>query len=541
VQPTRGGRYQLHELLRQYAAEKLAEDPAAAEGVRDRHAAYYTAALAGWEMDLKGPRQREALLEMDLELDNIRSAWEWAVARAESEWLTRAAESLALYYVCRGLDREGKVAFRRAAERLQDLDGGRGDCFPAALEVLVKNVAFQSGLAQTMDRGQVDWNELQTGLDLLGRCRRAGKDARRAEMWLLFGVGQGQMRASRGDHRRSLERSLALARSVGDEWWAATVLDELGVSVRAGGDTQRARRLHEESREICRTLGDERGIARATMILAFDHMYSGDLTTAERLAQEGLSAWRALGDPGGMAGALETLAIVYVRAGRFAESQALMERRLAIFTELGLSPRCCLTVLGATRLFQGDYDRARQDLEAAVRMNKELGEEVAGGTAAVYLGQLALFKRAYGEARRLCGESIAVFSEIGALERTMWTHCWLAHAELGLGRVLEAEHYVVAAMEWIREYGPSYVLSDALPVAALVLADQGDSQRAIEIYELARTLPFVANNRWYEDVVSPSIRAAASELPSEVVIPARERGRMRDVQATLDELIAEWS
>jgi len=61
------GRYEVHELLRQYAAEKLDQSPSASETARDRHRAYYTAALQGWCEDLKGPRQRTALAEMDAE------------------------------------------------------------------------------------------------------------------------------------------------------------------------------------------------------------------------------------------------------------------------------------------------------------------------------------------------------------------------------------------------------------------------------------------------------------------------------------------
>ena len=38
-------RYSIHELLRQYAAEQLTADRAAAQAVRDRHATYYLAAL----------------------------------------------------------------------------------------------------------------------------------------------------------------------------------------------------------------------------------------------------------------------------------------------------------------------------------------------------------------------------------------------------------------------------------------------------------------------------------------------------------------
>jgi hypothetical protein len=81
----------------------------------------------------------------------------------------------------------------------------------------------------------------------------------------------------------------------------------------------------------------------------------------------------------------------------------------------------------------------------------------------------------------------------------------------------------------------------ALPAAALILADEGQHELAVEIYEMALRYPFVANSRWFHDVAGKEIQAVGATLPPEVVAAAKERGRARDVQATIDELIALWS
>jgi hypothetical protein len=52
------GRYEVHELLRQYAAEQIAALPDGERAVRDRHAAYYAGALERWAADPVGPRQQ---------------------------------------------------------------------------------------------------------------------------------------------------------------------------------------------------------------------------------------------------------------------------------------------------------------------------------------------------------------------------------------------------------------------------------------------------------------------------------------------------
>lgn len=75
LERTPTGRYQVHELLRQYAEEKLDGSPAASEAAHDRHCAYYAAALEGWAEDLKGSRQQVALAEITADGENARAVW----------------------------------------------------------------------------------------------------------------------------------------------------------------------------------------------------------------------------------------------------------------------------------------------------------------------------------------------------------------------------------------------------------------------------------------------------------------------------------
>jgi len=78
-----------------------------------------------------------------------------------------------------------------------------------------------------------------------------------------------------------------------------------------------------------------------------------------------------------------------------------------------------------------------------------------------------------------------------------------------------------------------------LPPAAALLLDEGQVERAVELYALALQQPFVAHSHWFEDVVGQHIAAGAATLPPEVVAAAQERGRARDLWATVRELAAE--
>ena len=78
-----------------------------------------------------------------------------------------------------------------------------------------------------------------------------------------------------------------------------------------------------------------------------------------------------------------------------------------------------------------------------------------------------------------------------------------------------------------------------LPFVARLLAEQGQAERAVEIYALASRYPYVANSRWFGDLVGQRIAEAAATLPAEVVAVAQERGRARDAWATAQELLGE--
>ena len=97
------GRYHIHELLRQYAAEKLKGDLEEKESVYDRHSGYYCAALKGWGEDLKGPDQIKALAKIGADLGNALVAWEWAAANKQVNRLAGA-----LYSLCQFLSRQAR-------------------------------------------------------------------------------------------------------------------------------------------------------------------------------------------------------------------------------------------------------------------------------------------------------------------------------------------------------------------------------------------------------------------------------------------------
>jgi hypothetical protein len=115
----------------------------------------------------------------------------------------------------------------------------------------------------------------------------------------------------------------------------------------------------------------------------------------------------------------------------------------------------------------------------------------------------------------------------------------LAYVALGLGRRSQAREHLSRGIQPTAKskYRDAALLS--LPAMALLFLDEGAPERAVELYALASRYPYVANSRWFEDVAGKEIAAAAESLPPDVVARAQERGRARDLWATMEELLEE--
>ena len=115
--------YELHELLRQYAAERLAALGLTADA-RQRHGRYYATLLEGFAPRLmSGESQMATLRQMQSQIDNIRTAWEWALAARDSVSLDQMLTGYFYYYHLPALVRDGRAVMADAAAQLA---AGRG-------------------------------------------------------------------------------------------------------------------------------------------------------------------------------------------------------------------------------------------------------------------------------------------------------------------------------------------------------------------------------------------------------------------------------
>jgi predicted ATPase len=118
------GHYDMHELIRQYAAAQLQANPQEEARTRTRFSDYHAARFVHWEWQLKSRSQHETLEDMGREIDNLRQAWEWLVAQQQIASILRSLHSLWQFYDLRGWFQEGAALFGQAVSSLQTSSAG---------------------------------------------------------------------------------------------------------------------------------------------------------------------------------------------------------------------------------------------------------------------------------------------------------------------------------------------------------------------------------------------------------------------------------
>ncbi|MCP4769074.1 MAG: helix-turn-helix transcriptional regulator [Gammaproteobacteria bacterium] len=111
-------RYRMHELIRQFAAQELAQDADFEQQARQRHADHFLAWLGDRLERLRSREQGDACREIQADIDNIRLAWRWAVAHQQIDLLRPSIRALSLFADLRGHFQDGLAMFEQAQQMI---------------------------------------------------------------------------------------------------------------------------------------------------------------------------------------------------------------------------------------------------------------------------------------------------------------------------------------------------------------------------------------------------------------------------------------
>jgi DNA-binding SARP family transcriptional activator/predicted ATPase len=540
LQVTPSGRYGIHDLLRQYAAEKLHSLPDMAADVRDRHCAYYTAALERWEADLTGARQPAALIEMEAESGNVTAAWTWAVEHARVERLDRVLEGLEHFYWHSGRYREGAAALQAAAAAAAAAAESVADR-AACLRVWARALTWQSNFQRATGQKDAALQLQQQCLAILQDPALAGSDTRLERAILSWTTGATVCMDDYAQGRQWFEECFSLFRDLDHQWGMAWALDAWGTMSMLLGAYPDAKRRSEEGLAIYRAAGYQSGVAGSVSRLSEIAWRQGRFEEAERLAREGVATSREAGSRTNFALALLNLGEVLEKVAKFSEAYSTLQQSLALFSSLGYRGYVtqAYSFLGSIDLHSGRYQEVGEHAQTGLTLARKRGPRFCVGLNLRLLGCLELAQGVPAAAHQLLEESAAAYQEVGPKDDLGLALACLAIAARGLEDTPGARRHLCQAFEISVESGAVLPLLWALSAMALLLAGERESEQAIELYALASRYALVAKSRWFADVVGNQVTAAAAVLPTQRVAALEELGRTRDLKATAEELLTE--
>lgn len=375
LQRSADGRYHMHPLVRQYAAQRLRETPAEEDAATAACARHYTGWLgAAFDHAFAGGAV-EIIALLRAERDNLRGILPAILAHASGEPLRRVLQLIQnVYFIC-GPSQEGVELLEAAEAHLRSraptpeqelvrahvltslgffaLRQGR---LEAAYGHFSASNALFAALGAAPQMGSATDPELGLGMLAMvaGDYRAAGRYAERvrarseasgpghnqAYAWYLraeAAQAQGLLAAAHAAARKAL----ALAHTSGAIWLTAYARNQLGQVAAALGRYDEAEGHFQASYTSREAFHDAEGMALALLGMAEVAARRGEHERAARRYRESLACYAQAGDRGGTARARLGLGRTLAERGDYAAAwreiqAALMEARALDFQHVVL-------------------------------------------------------------------------------------------------------------------------------------------------------------------------------------------------------------
>ena len=379
-----GGRYRIHGLIQQYAVNKLEQDQKDALQTHDRFGRYFIDFIHSHESDLVAGRQKEATLEVKVEIGNIRKAWEWALANNDLDSIEKSVMALSLFYQYQSRYVEGNSALENAEGSLRKLPASK------QRDMVLASVLCDLGWLR-MRLGKIDQAEqgLLESMEL--------KDKHSAQLTLAHGfdprIPMGVIASIHGDYAKTFQlgkkmlkesqaqgqvwneqfsqylltraailkgdlksaqdhaqKTYQLAKQNRDHWFMAYCLNELGNVTKALGDHAVAKGYFQSSYQLREEFDDPEGMAVALNYLGEIALKEKELQKAREHFQRNRAIYEDINDRGGLATSLNGLGTVFLMNGEFKQARGCFQDALRTSIEIHHTSLTAITMMGIAQL-----------------------------------------------------------------------------------------------------------------------------------------------------------------------------------------------
>lgn len=361
------GRYDLHELVRQFALARLRGQRSREAAATRRYIAFHCDYLVDVYERSRGPDELAANVAFRADLPNFLSCLRRSLDGGRVDALERMGPPLVSLLHTHGLLRE---ALSVAEETTRALEGRARDEAMAQVRLQWGRAAITGG------RPDVAREQLERACEST-RHAAPGLAARSLYFRSAFLYQQGDIAAA----QRDADEAMRLAAGSGDQELWCMCFNQNG--------------------------------SLASMHARFD--------VAEDYLRKGLAAARAQGTPSLIAMLLCGLAVPLYYQDRLSEAAELTREAADLSERLRKTPNAVFARnnLAVLELTMGNVDAARREAQTALRLARDGAHENSLAACLATLGEIELAAGRLAEARDACEEALAVATAVGnALQKT---------------------------------------------------------------------------------------------------------------------------
>jgi predicted ATPase/DNA-binding SARP family transcriptional activator len=446
-------RFELHELVRQYALEQLAVSGESGL-VRQRHYATYLQLFRTADSHLRRPEAATWLARLEPEQDNVRAALQWALDEAHYEdaaWLLVAVNGF--WFLHSNWYERGRWLAQLLPHRHQ-LDAD----LRLALFIILYAVASSQEEFQSIDRytGEI--------MQLLEVCP---DKLLRSSIWHFIAAYSSDFSQAAA----AWEQSIALGRAASED-------PGLGA-------------------EFC--LWTDREFVLGYQLLAYASclIEQGKLERATTLSMEGLKLFQTRGNRYGIGDSLGNLGLMALRQGDLAQAYNRLSEVVALAVANNFHAMLCewQPLLGLVTLYAGKATEARRMLSESLHLCLELKNKFFLARVCAYLAETSLWEGELDQAEQWLGQSLTYYPDprsitiyeverlfIAARLASAQQHYYRAATLLGLAEQAHSHiHYmsigpmralVDAALATVREALEADVFAEAFAMGQQLSLDE---------------------------------------------------------------------
>ena len=486
------GRYQIHELLRQYSEVRL-EEVDHRDLVQRAFADYFAEFMEERYLDIKGRRQIDALNDVEVDFENIRGVWQWASNNNERRIIDRMVDGVYWYHDMRGRYHEGVeilLLAERAFTHEQD-----------AVFHRVRIRRIRHIVIAALQEFTFEIAEIQDSLEA-GRARQD-----KAEVaFCLYVLASHYILEDYDEGVPYIEESHQLYLELDDPFLLSEVLVYLSRVRRLQGDTASAQSLLEEALDLKQSINDVSGVGWTLFNYAAIMSPIRDYERAEKSIKQG---------------------IAYMR-------QLKTDHGVVLFSN----------VLSWISLFKGDIVQARDTAMGVLKLAREQNNLVGTVQASTVLGIVGYILDDDPELTNEIVENIRNIPD--SVERYATfpgqiDFCFVMSALYSGDLELAKAEFSQCAQRLPRDRKLTLPCVVLFAIKALIDAHDGQLENATEWLAVAYHLPY-QNGDWLEDwaLITDLRRDLKKSLGETAFEKAWENGKTRDMDNVVQELLDEF-